>query len=123
MPRFAFVTFESPEDAAKAITAFHEVEVDGRPCNASYALDSKPQNGAQGGFQQREDKPKSEPSATLFVGNLSFNSSEDSLRSVFAQYGDVMGVRVPTDRESGRMKGCVVVFTKELNSCLQLWLR
>jgi len=41
----------------------------------------------------------------LFVGNLSFSATEDSIWDLFAEYGDVKSVRVPTDRDSGRMKG------------------
>lgn len=41
----------------------------------------------------------------LFVGNLSWNSSEDSLRDAFSKAGEVVSVNVITDRMSGRSKG------------------
>lgn len=47
---------------------------------------------------------QSPPSSTLFVGNLSFSASEDSVWGLFGDYG-VKGVRLPTDRETGRPKG------------------
>lgn len=41
----------------------------------------------------------------LFVGNLSWNSSEDSLRDAFSKAGEVVSVNLITDRMSGRSKG------------------
>jgi RNA recognition motif-containing protein len=43
--------------------------------------------------------------AKLYVGNLSYNSTEDSLASLFAQFGEVVSARIVTDRETGRSKG------------------
>jgi len=41
----------------------------------------------------------------LYVGNLSYGTSEDGLRAAFAQYGDVQSVNIVIDRDSGRSKG------------------
>jgi RNA recognition motif-containing protein len=41
----------------------------------------------------------------LYVGNLSFNSNEDTLREAFSACGDVTDVRVMSDRETGRSRG------------------
>jgi cold-inducible RNA-binding protein len=41
----------------------------------------------------------------IFVGNLSFNTTEDSVRSLFAQYGNVERVSLMTDRDTGRARG------------------
>jgi RNA recognition motif-containing protein len=41
----------------------------------------------------------------LYVGNLSFNTSSDSLRDAFAQYGDVTDVHLVTDRQTGQPRG------------------
>lgn len=41
----------------------------------------------------------------LYVGNLSFGSSEDEVRELFASYGGVSSVKIITDKESGRSKG------------------
>jgi cold-inducible RNA-binding protein len=45
----------------------------------------------------------------IFVGNLSFNTTEDSIRSVFAPYGSVDRVSVVTDRDSGQPRGFAFV--------------
>lgn len=44
-------------------------------------------------------------SDTLFVGNMAFSSNEDSLHGVFSEHGDIQGIRLPTDPDSGRPKG------------------
>lgn len=46
---------------------------------------------------------------TIYVGNLSYQATEDDLRSVFADYGTVKRVVLPTDRETGRMRGFAFV--------------
>jgi RNA recognition motif-containing protein len=39
------------------------------------------------------------------VGNLSFQATEDDVKSVFAEYGTVNRVSLPIDRETGRRRG------------------
>jgi RNA recognition motif-containing protein len=41
----------------------------------------------------------------IYVGNMNYNTSEDTLRQLFAQYGEVVSVNVITDRYTGRAKG------------------
>ena len=41
----------------------------------------------------------------LYIGNLNYDTTEDTLREVFAQYGEVESVRVITDRYTGRSRG------------------
>ena len=41
----------------------------------------------------------------IYVGNLSFDTNDDSLRVAFAVHGTVDSARVITDRESGRSRG------------------
>ena len=41
----------------------------------------------------------------IFVGNLSFGATEDTVRSLFEQYGAVERVSIVTDRDTGRAKG------------------
>jgi cold-inducible RNA-binding protein len=45
----------------------------------------------------------------IFVGNLSFGSTEDSIRSLFEGYGAVDRVNVVTDRETGQVRGFAFV--------------
>ncbi len=41
----------------------------------------------------------------IYVGNIPYSSSEDSLRSLFEQYGEVTSVTIVTDRYTGRSRG------------------
>ncbi|MGN6440241.1 MAG: RNA recognition motif domain-containing protein [Agriterribacter sp.] len=41
----------------------------------------------------------------LYVGNLSWNMTEDDLRNLFEQYGAVTSIKIVKDRETGRSKG------------------
>lgn len=41
----------------------------------------------------------------LYVGNLSFNTSDQDLGNAFASFGTVESARIITDRETGRSKG------------------
>lgn len=50
---------------------------------------------------------------TIYVGNLSYRATEDDLRVVFAEYGEVKRVVLPTDRETGRMRGFAFVDMNE----------
>jgi len=46
---------------------------------------------------------------TIYIGNLSYQATEEDLRSVFDDYGSVKRVVLPTDRETGRMRGFAFV--------------
>ena len=46
---------------------------------------------------------------TIYIGNLSFQATEEDLREVFAEYGKVSRVSLPTDRETGRKRGFAFV--------------
>jgi len=41
----------------------------------------------------------------IFVGNLSFSTTEQELRALFEQYGTLDRVSIVTDRETGRSRG------------------
>jgi RNA recognition motif-containing protein len=42
---------------------------------------------------------------SIYVGNLSYEVTEEALTSVFTEYGKVKRVQLPTDRETGRLRG------------------
>ncbi len=42
---------------------------------------------------------------SIYVGNLSYEVTQEDLSAVFAEYGAVKRVQLPTDRETGRMRG------------------
>ena len=46
---------------------------------------------------------------SIYVGNLSYQVTEDDLKQAFAEYGKVSRVQLPTDRETGRLRGFAFV--------------
>jgi RNA recognition motif-containing protein len=46
---------------------------------------------------------------TIYIGNLSYKATEEDLKSVFEDYGAVKRVVLPSDRETGRMRGFAFV--------------
>ena len=51
---------------------------------------------------------------SIFVGNLSYEVSEQDLKEVFAEYGSVRQVKLITDRDTGRMRGFGFVWLEQI---------
>jgi RNA recognition motif-containing protein len=48
-------------------------------------------------------------SKNLYVGNLSYDTTEDTLRTQFAEFGEIESVNLITDRYTGRSRGFAFV--------------
>ncbi|QQE63378.1 RNA-binding protein [Leptolyngbya sp. BL0902] len=46
---------------------------------------------------------------SIYVGNLSFDATQADISEIFAEYGSVSRVSLPTDRETGRPRGFAFV--------------
>ena len=46
---------------------------------------------------------------SIYVGNLSYEVTQDDLNQTFAEYGTVKRIQLPTDRETGRLRGFAFV--------------
>lgn len=44
-------------------------------------------------------------SVQIYVGNIAYSMSEDALRDLFAQHGEVVSAKIVTDRISGKSRG------------------
>ncbi len=54
----------------------------------------------------------------IYVGNLSYNATEDDVRTAFEQFGQVSSVSLILDRETGRSKGFAFVeMPNEIDGC------
>ena len=99
---FGFVEFATAAGANAAVALNGQKEIDGRTVRldktSTRSHDPDKRAKAFG------DVP-SEASTVLFVGNVSFNVTEDGLWEVFSEYGEVKSVRLPTDRDTQRPKG------------------
>ena len=58
-------------------------------------------------------------STKLYVGNLSFSTTEEELREVFEKHGTLVSVKVITDRESGRSRGFGFVEYEDASSATE----
>lgn len=105
---FGYVEFTNAADAAAALKAMTGAEIDGRPVNIDLST------GRATG-SDRADRPSDRaksygdsnnpPSDTLYVANVAFGANEDTLSEAFAQYGTINGVRLPTDPDTGNLRG------------------
>ena len=46
---------------------------------------------------------------SVYVGNLPYRASQEDISEIFKEYGSVMRVSLPTDRETGRPRGFAFV--------------
>ncbi|XP_074307096.1 28 kDa ribonucleoprotein, chloroplastic-like [Silene latifolia] len=91
---FAFVTMSSVEDCNAIIENLDESEYGGRYLRVNFA--DKPRK-REPLFPETEHK--------LFIGNLSWSVTSDSLYQAFRAYGDIVGARVLYDGETGKSRG------------------
>ena len=111
---FGYVHFTTSE-AVEAALAMNGKEIDGRAVNIDKST-PRNQNAARENRANTFGDKQSPPSSVLFVGNLSFNVSEDQVWEAFSEHGDVKSVRLPTDRDSGRPKGFGYVEFSDIDS-------
>jgi RNA recognition motif-containing protein len=64
---------------------------------------------ARAAFARCEARRGNKLSKKLYVGNLSFSTTEDELRAVFERHGGVESVKVIMDRDTGRPRGFAFV--------------
>lgn len=98
---FGYVEFETSDAATKALE-LSGTDLDGREIRVDISA-PKPPKAA--GFGGRVEKPQGNPTNILFMGNLSFNVTEDEIRQTFGEHGSILSCRFPTDRETGAFKG------------------
>ncbi|KAK8493198.1 hypothetical protein V6N13_021447 [Hibiscus sabdariffa] len=74
------------------------------------------------GFFQVLRSMSTSPSSKLFVGGISYQTDDQSLREAFSKYGEVIDARVIVDRETGRSRGFGFVSytsTEDASSAIQ----
>jgi RNA recognition motif-containing protein len=55
----------------------------------------------------------------LYVGNLPFTATEDDLRALFGQHGQVISVQIIMDRDTGRPRGFAFVEVEDGQAAIQ----
>jgi len=105
-----FVEFSSREEAQAALNDADNLNIDGRVVQVTFS-DEKPERtggnnnnnqGYQGGQSQKSNYQGEK--FTIFVGNLSFKSNENSVKKFFSSCGNVVDCRIAKNEE-GKMKG------------------
>ncbi|KAL2325938.1 hypothetical protein Fmac_024996 [Flemingia macrophylla] len=91
---FAFVTMSCIEDCNTVIENLDGKEFLGRTLRVNFSNKPKPKEPL---YPETEFK--------LFVGNLSWTVTNESLTQAFQEYGNVVGARVLYDGETGRSRG------------------
>lgn len=108
---FAYVDFKT-ELACKAVIALSEKLLTGRRLLIKNAksYEGRPDAAATNG---KKEKP---PSKRIFVGNLTFDTTEDDLNAQFSKCGNVVGVFMATFEDSGQCKGYAWITFQEVSS-------
>ncbi|KAK6461987.1 hypothetical protein DFJ63DRAFT_320249 [Scheffersomyces coipomensis] len=101
---YGYVDFDSKSAAEKALQDYQGKEIDGRPINLDMSTGKPHATKSNDRAKQYGDTP-SQPSDTLFIGNLSFNAQRDNLFEIFGQYGSVISCRIPTHPDTQQPKG------------------
>lgn len=105
----AFVKF-STESARKKALGLHESEQFGRVIKVEVsngkADNPRANTGNTPGNSFTNDKPIPDviESCTIFVGNMSYASTPDSIKQFFEDCGEIKDARIATDKESGRVQ-------------------
>mmetsp|Transcript_47921 Transcript_47921/g.70936 ORF Transcript_47921/g.70936 Transcript_47921/m.70936 type:complete len:399 (+) Transcript_47921:117-1313(+) len=105
---FAFVSM-TPADAEVAIEQTDGYEFDGRvlKVNKSLSRSEKEALGQTSGGGNRNYG--SSAGTKLYVGNLSFDTEEQTVRDMFEEYGEITDYFMPMDRDTGRPRGFAFV--------------
>ncbi|KAL9003674.1 MAG: hypothetical protein Q9188_003473 [Gyalolechia gomerana] len=97
---FGYVTFDSTSTAQAAVNALNQQMFEGRSLTVAFANQRVRSPG-----QANDRIAKSDPTRTLFIGNLSFDISDRELNSLFREVRNVIDVRVAIDRRTGQPRG------------------
>lgn len=107
---FGFVLFETREDLDRVMEDAYNIEMSGRRLRVNTSNNSRRTN------VRKEREPKinerrNEPTSTLFVGNLSYHTTKESIIEHFENFGNIVDVRLPFNEEKGRIRGfCHIEF-------------
>jgi nucleolin len=97
---FAFVTLDSQDAAALAITQRDQTELDGRTIRVNESRPRGQHDRSNGGFNMA-----GHADVKLYVGNLPFDADEATIRDLFARFGQVVDYFRPTEKNNGKVRG------------------
>ncbi|XP_054777439.1 LOW QUALITY PROTEIN: polyadenylate-binding protein RBP45-like [Prosopis cineraria] len=100
---YGFVRFGDESEQMRAMTEMQGVLCSTRPMRIGPATNKNPGTQPKASYQnpqgaQNENDPNN---TTIFVGNLDPNVTDDHLRQVFGQYGELVHVKIPAGKRCG----------------------
>lgn len=100
---FGFVTLATREAAEEAISKMDQSQLDGRTIRVNESRPKGSRPGGEGGSSGFNAAGNAD--VKLYVGNLSFETTQESIQRLFEQYGTVSDCFMPTDRDTGKLRG------------------
>ncbi|KAG0326146.1 hypothetical protein BGZ99_010051 [Dissophora globulifera] len=103
---FGIVAFQTEAAACAAVENLDNELLDGRKMRVNLEPPrDTPQGGQSSDGKSSGGRSSGAWSTKLFVGGLSWNTTDDSLRHGFSEHGEVIDAIVVKDRETGRSRG------------------
>ncbi|KHN37596.1 Polyadenylate-binding protein RBP45B, partial [Glycine soja] len=104
---YGFVRFSDESEQVRAMTEMQGVLCSTRPMrigpasNKTPTTQSQPKASYQNSQPQGSQNENDPNNTTIFVGNLDPNVTDDHLRQVFSQYGELVHVKIPAGKRCG----------------------
>lgn len=95
---FGYVEFNTADEAAAALAAKKDAEIDGRAINLDFSTPRPPRDNNNNDRAAKYGDKRSAESDTVFVANLSFDVDESILSAEAEKFGSITSLRIPTDR-------------------------
>jgi len=99
----AFIQFATHEEAVKAKEA-NGKDFNGRAIIVRLSSEPQPEKPERQERHERAPRQSHSNESTIFIGGLSYQSTQDSVSKFFGQCGNITAVRVATDQE-GKVRG------------------
>jgi len=115
---FGFVTMATRSSAEEAIRRMDQAQLDGRTIRVNESRprgEGPPPSGGGSGSVilgpggRGTFNVEGKPEVKLYVGNLAFDTTEDSVRKLFEPYGPIIDCFLPQDRDSAKPRGFAFV--------------
>lgn len=110
MKGYSFIKYASRQEAEAAVEAMHGKDFEGRDLKVNFSSGQATEKEKKKQDTKENNQEGESKSKVVFVGNMSYNSDEASIKSFFASCGTVLGVRIAL-QDDGKKKGfCHVEF-------------
>lgn len=99
----SFIDFHTSSAAQKVVQKYNNFEFKGRKLQVRHAND-------------RKLAPAPQACESVYVRNLSFDTTEETIRKLFTPFGDILQIRLPVFSDSGKHRGYGFVDYKSADS-------